>query len=43
MATIINDIVTWQNRAVEVRNGKKTVEIEISELEELKNAWEKAC
>ena len=42
LATIINDISTWQDRAVEARNGKKTVEIELSELEELKNALEKA-
>ena len=42
LATIINDISTWQHRATEVRNGKKTVTIEINELEELKNELKKA-
>jgi hypothetical protein len=42
LATIINDISKWQNRAAEVRNGKKTVAIETIELEELKTALEKA-
>ena len=42
LATIINDISKWQNRAAEVRNGKKTIAIEINELEELKTALEKA-
>ena len=42
LVSIINNILKQQTRAVETRNEKKIVRIEISKLEELKNALKRA-
>jgi hypothetical protein len=42
LITIIKDIEIWKNRPAKVHNRKKTVTVEVQELEELKKTLGKA-